>query len=116
MSYQRTPVDGTYFTDERRTEQDFTVIGKVSVGSRRVNAYVSTLVTPTYVTGTLPAYNGLGANFLTSTAAAIAMSVDPRRGPSGGNSSGLSSGTSSSKAMKITLALRIEDWRPDGQS
>lgn len=29
MSYQRTPVDGTYFADEHKDDPDFTVIGKV---------------------------------------------------------------------------------------
>jgi hypothetical protein len=53
-----------------RTSRFIQAFGKVSVGSRRVNAYVSTLATPARVTGTLPAYNGFGSNFLAGSKAA----------------------------------------------
>ena len=53
-----------------RTSKLIQAFGKVSAGSRRVNAYVSTLITPSYVTGTLPAYNGFGSDFLASSKAA----------------------------------------------
>ncbi|MCM3881986.1 MAG: TonB-dependent receptor, partial [Vicinamibacterales bacterium] len=43
--------------------------GKVSMGSRKVNAYVATLFTPSYVTGTLAAYNGAGTNFISASKA-----------------------------------------------
>jgi hypothetical protein len=53
-----------------RTSKFVQAFGKVSAGSRRVNAYVSTLITPTYVKGTLPAYNGFGPNWISSSKAA----------------------------------------------
>ena len=46
--------NGTEEGDIERTSKFIQAFGKISVSSRRVNAYVSTLVTPTYVTGTLP--------------------------------------------------------------
>ncbi len=63
-------LNGAETGEIKRTSKLIQAFGKVSVGSRRVNAYVSTLVTPTYVTGTLPAFNGFGANFLSSSRAA----------------------------------------------
>jgi hypothetical protein len=41
--------------------------GKLSFGSRKVNAYFGMLYTPTTSTGTLPAYNGFGPNFVSSS-------------------------------------------------
>jgi hypothetical protein len=61
--------------DIKRTSKYVQAFGKLSMGSRRVNAYVSSLLTPTYVTGTLPAYNGFGSNFLASSRA----SNDPNK-------------------------------------
>ena len=52
-----------------RTSKFVQAFGKVSAGSRRVNAYVSSLFTPTYVKGTLAAYNGFGPNFLAASMA-----------------------------------------------
>jgi len=52
-------------------DQDITqAFGKVSYGSRILNAYGTVLYTPLKQTGTIPAYNGYGENFLTSTKAA----------------------------------------------
>ncbi len=62
--------NGTEEGDIERTSKFIQAFGKVSVGSRRVNAYVSSLLTPAYVTGTLPVYNGFGADFLASSQAA----------------------------------------------
>ncbi len=62
--------NGTEEGDIERTSRFIQAFGKVSMGSRRVNAYVSTLLTPAYVRGTLPAYNGFGADFLASSKAA----------------------------------------------
>ena len=44
---------GTDPGDIKRTQKLMQAFGKVSVGSRRVNAYVTALATPSYVTGTL---------------------------------------------------------------
>src|SRR5688572_26864664 len=54
-----------------RTSKFVQAFGKVSAGSRRVNAYVSSLVTPTYVKGTLRAYDGFGSNFLSTSKASM---------------------------------------------
>ena len=61
--------NGTEEGNIERTQKFVQAFGKVSVGSRRVNAYVSSLFTPTYVKGTLAAYNGFGANFLAASKA-----------------------------------------------
>ena len=51
-----------------KRSQDLTqAFGKVSYGSRRMNAYGTVLYTPTTSTGTLPSYNGYGANFINSS-------------------------------------------------
>ena len=66
-------------TDEgeiKRTSKLIQGFGKISYGGRRVNAYGSLLATPTYVKGTLPAYNGTGPNFLASTRAANAPNIE----------------------------------------
>ena len=55
---------GTDPGDIERTTKLIQAFGKVSVGSRRVNAYVTALATPTYVKGTLLAYNGIGPQFV----------------------------------------------------
>jgi hypothetical protein len=52
-----------------RTQKLVQAFGKVSAGSRRVNAYVSSLITPSYISGTLPAYDGFGANYRSSSLA-----------------------------------------------
>jgi hypothetical protein len=62
--------NGTEQGNIERTTKLVQGFGKVSAGSRRVNAYVSSLFTPTYVKGTLAAYNGFGPNFLASSKAA----------------------------------------------
>ena len=62
--------------DIKRTSKLIQGFGKVSVGSRRVNAYVAALVTPSYVSGTQPAYNGLGTNWLASSKASNAANID----------------------------------------
>jgi hypothetical protein len=56
----------------KRTTKLVQAFGKVSYGSRRVNAYGAILATPTYVSGTLPSYNGTGPEFLASTKASNA--------------------------------------------
>ena len=43
--------------------------GKVSFATRKLNAYFGALWTPTKSTGSLPAYNGLGPQFISSSAA-----------------------------------------------
>ena len=67
---------GTDPGEIKRTSKFVQAFGKVSAGSRRVNAYVSTLVTPTYVKGTLAGYNGFGPNWISSTRAANAANVE----------------------------------------
>jgi hypothetical protein len=59
-----------------RTTKLVQAFGKVSVGSRRVNAYVTGLATPTYVTGTLLAYNGVGPQFISSSKAGAAPNIE----------------------------------------
>ena len=61
--------NGTEEGNIERTSKFVQAFGKVSMGSRRVNAYVSSLFTPTYVKGTLAAYNGFGPNFLAASMA-----------------------------------------------
>ncbi len=58
-----------------RTQKLVQAFGKVSAGSRRVNAYVSSLITPSYISGTLPTYDGFGANYRSSSLA----SNDPNK-------------------------------------
>ena len=67
---------GTDPGEIERTSKFVQAFGKVSAGSRRVNAYVSVLATPTYVTGTLGAYNGFGPNWISSTKAGNAANID----------------------------------------
>jgi hypothetical protein len=62
-------LNGTEEGDIKRTTKLIQAFGKVSVGSRKVNAYVATLFTPTYVKGTLPAYNGFGSDYIASSKA-----------------------------------------------
>jgi outer membrane receptor protein involved in Fe transport len=60
-------------TEPGSIDQDQTLwqaFGKVTYAKGRVTANGSVLVTPQRSTGTLPAYNGTGANFLTSSLAA----------------------------------------------
>jgi hypothetical protein len=51
------------------TQTMMNAYGKVSLSSPRVTAAVGTLWTPTYSTGRLPAYNGFGPEFQSSTLA-----------------------------------------------
>jgi hypothetical protein len=46
------------------------LFGKLSYGAKRLNAYGTALYTPTNVTGTLSAFNGVGPNFISSSKAA----------------------------------------------
>ena len=50
--------------------------GKLSVSSRRVNAYVTGLATSASARGTLPPYNGIGAQFVSSSKAAAAPNTE----------------------------------------
>jgi hypothetical protein len=68
--------NGTDEGDIKRTSKFLQAFGKVSVGSRRVNAYVSTLATPTWVKGTLPAYGGFGPNWISSSKASNAVNLE----------------------------------------
>jgi hypothetical protein len=55
---------------EIKREQTITnAYGKISYGSRRVNAYFGVLFTPTTSEGTLPAYNGIAAQVLSASKA-----------------------------------------------
>jgi carboxypeptidase family protein/TonB-dependent receptor-like protein len=59
-------------TDPGEIQRDQTITnlyGKVSYGGRRVNAYFGALWTPTTSKGTLPAYNGIDAQFLSASKA-----------------------------------------------
>ena len=67
---------GTEPGEIERTTKLMQAFGKVSVGSRRVNAYVTVLATPTYVKGTLQAYNGIGPQFISSSKAAAAPNIE----------------------------------------
>jgi hypothetical protein len=67
---------GTDPGEIERTSKFIQAFGKVSVGSRRVNAYVSTLATPTYVKGTLSAYNGFGPDWISASKAAQAPNAE----------------------------------------
>jgi hypothetical protein len=67
---------GTEPGEIERTTKLVQAFGKVSVGSRRVNAYVTALATPTYVKGTLSAYNGTGPNFISSSKAGNAANIE----------------------------------------
>src|SRR5260221_8010895 len=59
-----------------KRSQDLTqAFGKVSYGSRGMNAYGTVLYTPTKPTGPLPAYNGYASNFTNSSLA----SNDPNK-------------------------------------
>ncbi len=64
-------------TGEIERNQTFNqTFGKVSYATSRLNAYFSTLWTPTKSEGTLPAYNGFGANQISSTLASNAVNLD----------------------------------------
>jgi len=59
-------------TDPGEIARDQTIMstyGKVSYGSRRMNAYFGALLTPTSSTGTLPAYAGTGPQYISSSKA-----------------------------------------------
>jgi hypothetical protein len=61
--------------DIKRTQTVTQAFGKLSYGSKRLNAYGTGLYTPTTDTGTLPAYNGEGPNFISSSAAGNAVNL-----------------------------------------
>ncbi len=67
---------GTETGEIERTTKLMQAFGKVSMGSRRVNAYVTGLATPTYVKGTLLSYNGIGPQIVSSSKAAAAPNID----------------------------------------
>ncbi len=50
--------------------------GKVSYGGRRVNAYFGALLTPTTSTGTLPAYTGIGPQYISSSKASNNVNLE----------------------------------------
>jgi hypothetical protein len=60
---------GTESGSITRKQTFMNAYGKVSYASRKLNAYFGALVTPTKSEGTLPAYNGFGPNFLSSSLA-----------------------------------------------
>jgi hypothetical protein len=62
--------------DIERTTKNMQAFGKLSFGSRRVNAYVTALATPTYVKGTHLAFNGTNPNELSSTRAANQPNIE----------------------------------------
>lgn len=64
--------------DIRRKQTFMNLYGKVSYASRRFNAYFGALLTPTTSKGTLPSFNGNGANFVSSTLAS--NEVNKQRG------------------------------------
>ncbi len=59
----------------KRTRKDIQAFGKLSMGSRKVNAYVATLFTPTYVHGTLAGLDGYGPNFISSSRSGLQANV-----------------------------------------
>ena len=66
-------------TDPGEITRDQTIsnlYGKVSYGSSRINAYFGALLTPTTSTGTLPAYNGIDAQFLSSSKASNDVNLE----------------------------------------
>ncbi len=63
-------------TGEIKQDQTLTqAFGKVSYSGGPINAYGSVLYTPTKSTGFLPAYNGSGANFISSSLAGNAANI-----------------------------------------
>jgi Carboxypeptidase regulatory-like domain/TonB-dependent Receptor Plug Domain len=60
---------GTDPGEIERKQTLMSMYGKVSYGGRRVNAYFGTLWTPTTSEGTLPAYNGIAAQYLSASKA-----------------------------------------------
>jgi hypothetical protein len=61
--------NGTEQGEIQRDQRFMNAYGKVSYASSRVNAYFGALWTPTRSEGTLPAYFGSGANFVSSSLA-----------------------------------------------
>jgi hypothetical protein len=61
---------GTDLGSIKREQTIMNAYGKISYGGRRMNAYFGALYTPTTSKGTLPAYNGFGPQWLSSTKAA----------------------------------------------
>ena len=57
---------GTDPGEIKREQTIMSAYGKVSYGGRRMNAYFGALLTPTTSEGTLPAYNGIGAQIISS--------------------------------------------------
>jgi len=60
---------GTDPGEIERKQTSMNAYGKVSYGSRRVNAYFGALLTPTTSEGTLPGYNGIDAQYLSASKA-----------------------------------------------
>ncbi len=67
---------GTDPGEIQRDQTRMNAYGKVSYGSRRVNAYFGMLLTPTTSEGTLPAYNGIGPKYLSSSKAANNVNLE----------------------------------------
>ena len=67
---------GTDAGEIARDQTRMNAYGKVSYGSRRVNAYFGMLLTPTTSEGTLPAYNGIGPKYLSSSKAANNVNLE----------------------------------------
>jgi hypothetical protein len=66
-------------TEQGEIKRDQTIMnayGKVSYGGSRVNAYFGALLTPTTSEGTLPAYNGIGPQILSSSKAANQVNLE----------------------------------------
>jgi hypothetical protein len=59
-----------------RTSKFIQAFGKVSYGSRRFNAYVNTLASPTYVKGTLIAFNGNCPQCVSTSKAAYQPNIE----------------------------------------
>jgi len=51
------------------------LFGKISYGRKRLTAYGSGLYTPTTVTGTIATYNGIGPNYISTSAAGNAVNL-----------------------------------------
>ena len=67
---------GTEPGEIERKQTATQAFGKVTYSGRRITASGSALYTPTTSEGTLPAYDGLGPNYLGSTAAANTVNLE----------------------------------------
>ena len=68
--------NGTETGDIERTDTSTQAFGKLTYSGRRITASGSALYTPTTSKGFLPAYNGLGANVLTSNREANTVNIE----------------------------------------